>query len=123
VLHNALIGTAETMKRAVSRWVRVIAAVLLLLALAFLVVLIPRNIKAPNLSETILTSGVVGAIVGFVGVLVAQSLARKRHSEALVQARELEGQRAQEAAVLSQRLFAAPRFADSSVIHPRLVSW
>jgi hypothetical protein len=88
--------------------------VVLLLALAFLVNPIPPNINVPDLSETILTGGVVGAIVGFVRVLLAQCLARKSHSEVLMQARELEGQRAHVAAVLSQRLFAAPRFADSS---------
>src|SRR5688572_25804346 len=88
------------MNRASSRWVRVIAAAVLLLAIAFLAITLPRGVNVPNLSETILTGGVVGAIVGFAGVIVAQYLAGKRHTEALLQARELEGERAQETAVL-----------------------
>jgi hypothetical protein len=88
------------MKRVRRLWLGVMVAVVLL-ALTFLVLPRVRGITVPNLPiQTILTGGVAGAMVGFVGVLIAQYLAGKRHSEALLHARELETQRAQEAARL-----------------------
>jgi hypothetical protein len=87
------------MKRNFSLWLGVIVALVLLLVLAFLTVPLALGIKVPNWSAAIRTGGVVGAIVGFVGVLIAQYLASRRHTEALLQARELEAHRAQEAAL------------------------
>jgi hypothetical protein len=64
------------------------------------------SITVPNLSETgsnligtILTGGLVAAIVSFFGVLITQHFTGKRHSKDLLQARELEPQRAHEAAL------------------------
>ncbi|MCD6053424.1 MAG: hypothetical protein K0Q96_616 [Rubrobacteraceae bacterium] len=76
---------------------------MLLLVLVFLMVTVPQGIAVPAPSNPILTGGIVGAIVAFVGVLVTQYFTGKRHSEALLHARELEAARAQDAAL--QRYF------------------
>jgi len=76
---------------------------MLLLVLALLMVAVPQAIAAPTPSNTVLTGAIVGAIVAFVGVLVTQYFTGKRHSEALLHARELEAARAQDAAL--QRYF------------------
>ena len=49
--------------------------------------------------STLLSGGVVGAVVGLVGVVIGQYLTQRRHSQALQQTAELEAQRAHEAAL------------------------
>src|SRR5215216_5303813 len=49
--------------------------------------------------STLLSGGVVGAVVGLVGVVIGQYLTQRRHSQALRQTAELEAQRAHEAAL------------------------
>ena len=49
--------------------------------------------------STLLSGGVVGAVVGLVGVVIGQYLTQRRHSQSLRQTAELEAQRAHEAAL------------------------
>jgi uncharacterized protein YjbI with pentapeptide repeats len=54
---------------------------------------------ASSWPSVLLTNGVVGALVGLAGVLIAQVLTQRRHSQMLEQTAELEAQRAHEAAL------------------------
>jgi uncharacterized protein YjbI with pentapeptide repeats len=81
------------------RSLAIAALALLGLGSTFLLLILVQRVAGANLRGTILSGGVIGAIVGFVGVLVGQYLAQRRHSQSLLQAQELEAQRAHEAAL------------------------
>jgi hypothetical protein len=78
-----------------------IGVVLLLIGvgIAFVLLILVQRAAGTTLRGAILSGSVIGAIVGFMGVLVGQYLTQRRHSQSLLQAQELEAQRAHEAAL------------------------
>src|SRR5215211_6550623 len=82
-------------------WFWIAAVVVIPIVLAVVILLLPpeQSVAVSSLGRVILRNGIAGALVALIGVVIAQYLTGRRHSQALEHASRLEAQRAHEAAL------------------------